>query len=319
MIIPKFLKENDTIGITACSNGVFDKLEKYENSIQNVKNQGFNIIETNNVRTSGVVSSDSITRAKELNELVINPDVQCISIASGGDFLYDMLPYVDFKSIQENVKWICGSSDPTSLLFTITTNYNIQTIYTPCNMSGFNGEMHPSLIQYFEILKGERKVQHKFDYCEGKSFSDVFDKKNEWIHINGDVDEKGVLIGGCLECIKDTIGTKFDHVKEFISQFDSMIWYFDVFNMTAEGVYLTMNQFKNAGWFDNTSAILFGRVAFPNTFVDMTYEELLKQAFPNQKVIFNMDIGHVKPSFTLINGAKAHIVSNDKENYLEFE
>ena len=71
MIIPEFLKEHDTIGITACSCGVIDKIEKYNNSINNVKKH-FNVIETNNVRTSGIVSSDKITRAKELKELYLN-------------------------------------------------------------------------------------------------------------------------------------------------------------------------------------------------------------------------------------------------------
>ena len=51
MIFPKYLNDNDTIGITACSCGVLKKINKYEDSINNVKNVGkFNIVETNNRR-----------------------------------------------------------------------------------------------------------------------------------------------------------------------------------------------------------------------------------------------------------------------------
>ena len=37
MLVPKFLKDNDTIGITASSAGILDKIDKYEDSINNVK------------------------------------------------------------------------------------------------------------------------------------------------------------------------------------------------------------------------------------------------------------------------------------------
>ena len=35
MIIPKYLNDNDTLGVTACSCGVLKKLPKYEKSINN--------------------------------------------------------------------------------------------------------------------------------------------------------------------------------------------------------------------------------------------------------------------------------------------
>ena len=84
MIFPKYLNDNDTIGITACSCGVLKKINKYEDSINNVKNVGmFNIVETNNVRTLGVVSSDRYTRKNELESLYKDDNIKAITIASG--------------------------------------------------------------------------------------------------------------------------------------------------------------------------------------------------------------------------------------------
>lgn len=322
MKYPSFLNDNDLIGITACSCGVLDKIDKYNKSINNFKKYGFNVIETKNVKTDGVVSSSNIDRANELKELYINDDVKMISIARGGDFLYDMLPLVDYDCINDNVKWISGSSDPTSLLFTITTNLDIATIYSPSNMTGFDEELlHPSLINYFKIIKGENVIQRKYDKCESESFSDILSKDDVWLNLNGDVNETGRLIGGCIECLKDIIGTKYDNAKNFIEKYkdDGTIWYFDVFNMTSESLYNTLLQFKNAGWFKYTKAILIGRVAFPNTYVDMGYEKMIKKAIPDIKVVYNMDIGHVKPAFTLINGSIATIVSNNNEGNLEMK
>lgn len=321
MKYPKYLDNGSLIGITACSCGVLGKIEKYEKSINNVKNQGFNIIETNNVRTDGVVSSDKITRARELESLFIDNNVDAVAIASGGDFLYDILDEVDFNLLKDNCKWLCGSSDPTSLLYILTTKYDVATIYSPCNMSGFSStDLHQSYLNYFEILKGNLVKQEKFLYIENSEVDDLFDQPNEWLNINGDIDERGIVIGGCIEVLKDIIGTKFDNTKEFLEKYkkDGFIWYFDVFSMTSEGLYNTLLQFKNAGWFKYTKAIVIGKVRFPSTFTGLEYEDAIKNALGNMKCIFNFDIGHVKPSFTMINGMKARVVSNGKEGYLEY-
>ena len=322
MIIPKYLSDGDLVGVTACSCGVLKKIAKYETSINNFKEYSkFNLIETSNVRTDGVVCCDRFTRKMELESLYKNNDVRAITIASGGDFLSDMLNVIDYETISKNVKWLCGSSDPTSLLYTVTTNLDIATIYSPCNMSGFNEiPLHESHVNYFRILKGELVKQCKFDKYEGESFSDELNTDNVWMNINGDVDETGVLIGGCIDSLKDIIGTKFDKTKEFIDKYKNkgIIWYFDVFSMTSEGLYNTLIQFRNAGWFEYTRAILIGKVCIPGSFVDMSYEELIGNAIPDIKVVYKFDIGHVKPSFTMINGVEARVVSNDNECYLEY-
>lgn len=321
MIFPKYLKNGDTIGITACSCGVLGKIEKYEKSINNIKNNGFNIIETDNVRTGGVVSSDKLVRARELESLFLSNEVNAIAIASGGDFLYDMLDEVDFNILKDNPKWLAGSSDPTSLLYILTTKYDIATLYSPCNMSGFSSDdLHQSYLNYFEILKGNLVKQEKFPYMENSEVDDLFDQPNEWLNINGNVDEEGIVIGGCIEVLKDIIGTKFDNTLEFLEKYkdNGFIWYFDVFSMTSEGLYNTLLQFKNAGWFKYSKAVIVGKVRFPNTFTGMKYEDAVKNALPDVKTIFNFDIGHVKPSFTMINGMKARVVSNELEGSLEY-
>ena len=319
MIVPKSLNNNDTIGVTACSCGILDKLDKYEKSINNVKRNGFKVIETNNVRTSGIVSSEKKVRAKELESLYLDDNIKCIQIASGGDFLIDMLEEINPSVISNNVKWLCGSSDPTSLLYYVTTSLDIATLYSPCNMSGFNSDnLHESYLNYFKFLKGDYVKQYKYPYYE--SDDDIFDKPNEWLNINGDVDESGILIGGCIDCLKDIIGTKFDNTLSFLDKYkdNGFIWYFDVFSLTSEELYRTLLQFKYAGWFKYCKAVIIGKVRFPNTFTDTTYEDMIKMALPDKKIIYNFDVGHVKPSFIMINGLKVRVISNENEGSLEY-
>ncbi len=317
MITPKYLNKGDTIGTTACSCGVLEKIDKYEKSNKNIKSLGFDILETPNVRTSGIVSSDPVTRAKELESLYKDSNVKAIAITSGGDFLIDMLDKVNYDVIKNNVKWLCGSSDPTSLLYTVTTNLDIATIYSPCNMSGFSSDnLHESYLNYFEILKGNLVKQNRYPFYE--SDDDIFDKENKWININGDVDETGTLIGGCIESLKDVIGTRFDKTNSFLEKYKDTIWYFDVFSMQPEDLYRTLIQFKMAGWFRYTKAIIIGKVRFPSSFLNLSYEDMIKKALPNMKVIYNFDVGHVKPSMTMINGFKVRVISNDNEGSLEY-
>ncbi len=319
MIIPEFLKENDTVGITACSAGVLDKIDKYEKSLNNFKGKGFNVIETPNVRTSGLVSSDPETRVKELNSLIVNKDVKMINMAAGGDFLCEILPLLDYDLIKNNLKWYGGSSDPTSLIYSITTKLDIPTIYTPCNMSGYSSDnLHQSYLDYFEIIKGNLVKQYKSPTYE--SADDVFDLTNDWESFGESIDTSGVLLGGCIDVLKDLIGTKFDNTKEFIEKYkdDGIIWYFDVFSMSAEDLYRTLLQFKNAGWFQYTKLIVIGKVRFPNSFNNFSYDEVIKKALDEYQVIYKFDVGHTKPSMTMINGFKARIKYNEEEGSLEY-
>lgn len=317
MIIPDFLKKDDVIGVTACSCGILRKVDKYERTLEHFK-KDYKIIETPNVRTEGVVSSDALTRWNELKSLFLNKDVKMINIASGGDFLAEMLPYIDFDIIRNNVKWVGGSSDPTSLLYTITTKLDIATIYTPCNMSGMDvSNLHGSYKSYFEIIKGNLVRQEKYDKFE---HNDIFDQDNEWIYFNGDIDVDGVLIGGCLDSIKDIIGTKFDGTKDFISRYKDkgIIWYFDVFSMSPETLCNTINQFRNAGYLEGCRAILIGKVKYPPDFYGITYEEAITRSIGDIPVVYKFDVGHVKPSMTMINGYDVHVVCNKNNNYLEY-
>ncbi len=132
MIYPEFITGNDTIGVTAPSDGITNpvKVKRLDYAIENMQNLGFRVVETDDVRTSfkGKSASSDI-EARELESLYLNPNIKMIFCSSGGDFLLEMLSTVDFSIIKNNPKWLQGYSDPTGLLYTITTNLDIATIY----------------------------------------------------------------------------------------------------------------------------------------------------------------------------------------------
>ena len=85
IIYPKKLNVGDTIGTTAVS--MTANLDKIDLAIDNLKELGLKVIETENVRKSeGAVSSSGEQRAYELLELYKNTDVKYIIASRGGEF-----------------------------------------------------------------------------------------------------------------------------------------------------------------------------------------------------------------------------------------
>lgn len=324
MIYPEFLKKGDTVGICAPSAGIGEQdFAEFDVSLYHLRKQDWNIKETASVRSGLDESAPPKIRGAEFNELSRNQDVRAIICASGGDFLISMLPYVDANAIKADPKWIQGYSDPTSLLYYVTTALDVATIYG-ANAGGFWMEkLHPSLADGIKILNGDIPVQHSFYFYErdrsGRNGGFNLTERIEWLTPNGSVDASGRLLGGCLDCICDIIGTRFDKTLDFIKRYndDGIIWYFDIFAMKAEAVHNTLFKMKDMGYFSNARAFVFGRVCFPSSFTGMSYIEAARKILDDAPMIFDADIGHVAPKFTLINGAMARIESSDSKGKLE--
>ncbi len=333
MIYPEFLKEKDTIGVTAPSDGITDevKLKRLDNAIKTFEEKGFNIKETPNVRCSVKGrSSTSKERASELESLYEDKEVNAIITSGGGDFLLEMLSELDFNVIKDNPKWLQGYSDPTGLLFTITTNLDIATVYSD-NFKTFGMEpWHKSLENNLEILKGNIIEQTSFSkYEEDKKLITGLEpfnltKKVYWKNLNNEevINIKGRMIGGCLDLITELFGTRFDKTKDFLEKYkdDGIIWYFDVCELSSESLIRTLWKLKDNGYFKYTKGILFSRVYACNSYYDISYEEAIYESLKdlNIPIIINADIGHVSPRMTIINGAIATITSSKGKAKIKF-
>ena len=166
MIYPKFIQRGDTIGVTATSKGNSDELhiKKLENGIIQLRNRGYHIKETPDVRNDKCGrSAPKKERANEFIELISDDTVSAIITARGGEFLLEILPYIDFDIIKQNPKWVQGYSDTTGLGFCITTISDVATIYGE-NFGAFGMKpWHISIEENLELLEGKKIVQKSFD------------------------------------------------------------------------------------------------------------------------------------------------------------
>lgn len=335
MIYPQFLKEKDTIGVTAPSDGIIEKIDLYrlDSAIHKLKQLGFNVVETKNVRTSEKgVSSSSKIRAQELETLYRNDNVKLVICAAGGDFLLEMLSDFDFDVVKNNPKWLQGYSDPTGLLFTITTNLDIATIYADNFKSFGMKNWHESLKNNLEILKGNIIEQNSFEKYEKEKVKYVvgdesyhLTEKVYWESLTGEdkIIIRGRIIGGCIDILNDLFGTRFDNTKNFIEKYkeDGIVWYFDNCEFSSEQLIRTLWKFKDNGWFQYTKGIIFGRSMTESSYYDISFKEALVHSLENLSIpiIINADIGHIAPRMTIINGAIATITSEKGKGTISFE
>ena len=75
MIYPSFLTNGSTIGICAPSAGAGKDLESFDACLDTLKQQGYNINETQHVRVNDPRGGSAKQRGDELNQLFQDPEV----------------------------------------------------------------------------------------------------------------------------------------------------------------------------------------------------------------------------------------------------
>lgn len=336
MIYPKFLKDKDVISLTAPSEGCFNdeiELNGFENGIKEFEKRGIKVKETPDCRKCKLGRSDSAQkRAEEFTNCFKDKETNAVLCYAGGEFLIEVLPYVDFNVIKENPKWFQGFSDPTSLLFYMTTALDIATIYSNNFRKFAMTPWHVSLENSLKILKGDLIEQHSFESYENGRIEKVsgtegynLDTKARWKNITGEdkISLNGRLIGGCLDVLANIVGTRFDNVKNFIEKYkdDGIVWYFDNCDFTNEQVVRVLWQLKEAGWFKYAKGFIFGRSANSVSCFDISFKDSVLASLKelNVPIIIDTDMSHKAPASTFINGAIINIESENGKGKFTFE
>ena len=334
MNYPENLKPGDLIGICAPSAGIVkpEKIEKLEIAINALKEMGYRVLETPSVRCEeNGRSASAKVRAEEFMSLLQNEEVKLIIFATGGDFLCEMLDYLDFDLIKTlKPKWMQGYSDITGISYIFNINFYIPTIYAQTIKDYAMVPLHQSLVDALRLASGEEVIQYSFDKYE-KEWSDSENPRDgynatepvEWKNILGPekIEMEGRSVGGCLDCIKSYIGTKYDNVKNYIEAHkeEGIIWFLEVFEMNTAELQRTLWQMKSAGYFNYCKGIIFGRPLFIREDYETSFNEACKIALAdlNIPVICDADIGHVSPQMSIVNGAILKITSENGKGKVE--
>ncbi|MGN0316666.1 MAG: S66 peptidase family protein [Lachnospira sp.] len=334
MRYPEFLKENGTIGFVAPSFGCATEPYKtaFEQTLINFGTRGHAALLGPNVyMSSGIGISNSPKEcASELVSMYISEDNEALISCGGGELMCEILEYVDFDAITAaKPKWYLGYSDNTNFTFLQNTICDNASIYGPCAATFGMNPWHEALEDTYNILKGdihtvkgysgwekdslktETNPAPQYNITESKVLR-VFDGERIIPVNEAELSFNGRLTGGCMDCLVNLLGTRFDKVGDFNDKYsdDGIIWFLESCDLNVFSIRRAMWQMDNAGWFKNVKGFLIGRpYVYGQEMMGLDqYEAVLYSLRKyNVPVIMDCDFGHLPPAMPIVSGALADI------------
>ena len=278
---PPRLKPGDTIGIVAPA-GCFDH-DLFMLGLSVLQSMGFQTRVPDEVfdRTGYLAGSDA-QRARLLNQLFEEPDVQAIVCARGGFGCLRILPLVDFDIISAHPKVFVGFSDITALLAAITRQSGLVT---------FHGPMVTPLATAPELTR--------------RSLSDAItsDAPVEIAPAAGIVlqagQATGPVIGGNLATLCHLLGTPFE------AGFENHILLLEDRGEAPYRIDRMLSQMKLAGRFKGIAGIILGRFKDCGN-LDEIYR-IFQDRFQDMHIpiLAGFDVGHSRQNMTIPIGMTA--------------
>lgn len=333
MRYPEFLKAGGSIGYIAPSFG--PTVEPYTTLFQSVREKfaclGYSqVLGPNCFATDGVGKSSTPENCgAEINDFFTNDRCDVIISCGGGETMCEDLPFVDFEAMAKATpKWYMGYSDNTNLVFTLPTLCDTAAIYGP-NICDFGQKpLHPAVDDAWNVLTGRLADNgaihvHSYPLWEKDKIRDgenpfepynvtepfemvLFDGKN--VSTDAEVQFSGRLIGGCLDCLVNLCGTRFDKVSSFLEKYkdDGFIWFMEACDFSAMSIRRALWQLDNAGWFKYAKGFLIGRPCNYDSNVlgvDRHNAVLVNLAKYGVPILMDLDIGHLPPQMPIIAGS----------------
>ncbi len=250
----------------------------------------------------------------------------------GGELAMELLELINFEELaQIKPKWFSGFSDLSTLHLPLTTLSGWATLHGPNLMELAAESLDPTTQNIWDILQTDRGAvitQQSSSYyqVEGNNWRTDpnagfnLTEPTKWKRLDGEIsslDFKGRLIGGCLETISRLAGTKFGNIAQFCHQYceDGVILYFESSELKPCELTRALLSLRMHGWFDNISGLLIGRSATVETKdpnLQNAYDALNSAlGYLTIPILYDVDIGHVPPQLSLVNGAIAKVSFNE--------
>ena len=318
-----FLPDKGTIGFVAPSFGC--KAEPYkaafDAALLKFREMGYGTdLGENCYLDAGIgISNTPELCARELMDSYLSDRNDVIISCGGGELMCEILPYMDFERIRKGKpKWFMGYSDNTNFAFLLPTLCDMAAIYGPCAGSFGMEPWHQSIRDAMNLLTGKKKEVSGYDLFELES------EKNEEnplapYHltekrrlVGGDAHMRGRLLGGCLDCLSNLVGTDFDRAAEFAERYreEGVIWFLEACDLNVFSIRRALWQLSEAGWFQHAKGFLIGRpMHFEEPMMGLDRHSAVTGILHDYHVpiIMDLDIGHLPPMMPLIEGALADV------------
>ncbi|MBX3636778.1 MAG: LD-carboxypeptidase [Rubrivivax sp.] len=331
-LYPPPLRPGDRIAVTAPSSGVEPRHHaRLDLVLGHLRTRGFAVEEGRCLRDErDDASAGADERAAELQALLCRDDIAAVIPPWGGERALELLDRLDWARLAAaRPKWLLGYSDTSSLLLPLTLRLGWATAHGPCLMDLAPGQDDALTSRTLEVLatpaggavEQAASTLHQSqwgDFASDPGCTYRLDRPTRWWRVDGSdpaapVQARGRLIGGCLDTLPPLAAGPHAPVRGFIERCsaDGVLLYLENAELSPTGVLRALHALRWAGWLDGLAALLIGRSAArePAGAQHLRHDDALRQTLGTLPcpVLAGLDIGHVPPQFTLVNGARAEI------------
>lgn len=354
MRYPKSLPQGGTIGFLAPSFGC--NIEPYRtafgHAVEKWHEMGYRtVLGPNCYAGEGIgISSTPVRCGQEVMEMFLSEEPDCLISCGGGELMCEILPYVDFGRLAEaEPKWFMGYSDNTNLTYLLATLADTASVYGPCAPSFGMEPWHEALWDAFGILTGQGAarngcertsagrgaVVHGYEMWEKESLKSEENPLAPYHlteergirsylgreSVSGELRFQGRLLGGCLDCLVNLLGTRFDRTREFVERYrgDGIVWFLEACDLNVFAIRRALWQMEEAGWLSHVKGFLIGRPANGEAMMGLdAYGAVLEVAGrKNVPVVMDVDLGHLPPMMPIVVGSMADVAVNGNDIRIE--
>lgn len=338
MKYPKNLQPGGTIGFVAPSFGC--NIEPYHSAFLNAQKKwesmGYRLDPGPNCFAGeGIGISNTPQKCgQELMEYYVKEENDCLISCGGGELMCEILEHLDFEKLAAAApKWYMGLSDNTNFTYLLTTLCDTASIYGPCAAAFGMEPWHKAVKDAFDLLTGKKHTVSGYPLWEREGKKD---EENPLLPYNvteprilkkypdQDLKFSGRLLGGCMDCLVNLLGTRFDRTKDFIEAYknDGILWFLEACDLNVFGIRRAMWQMEHAGWFEHANGFLIGRpLCFGQEMMGLdAYSAILEIASRhNVPVVMDIDLGHLPPAMPLITGSLGHVTVRGNDIRIRME
>ena len=288
---PLFLKNGDTIGITAPAGYI--TIEEIQPAIIQMESWGYKIKVGDTIgKKDFTFGGTDEERINDFQQMLDDPKIKAIMCARGGYGAVRIIDKLKWGKFKAKPKWIIGFSDITVFHTHLDRHFGVASIHSKmCN--SFPDDWAKAELIQIETIESIKKILSgvKMKYEAVPNIS------------NRHGSAKGILVGGNLKTIETLTGTPSDiktdgkilfveDTGEYMYSVDRMFWHLNRAGKLSKLKGLIIGGFKIKKDPDTED---FGK----------TLEQIVLEKVKNYKypVCFDFPVGHQRNNFALKHGA----------------
>jgi muramoyltetrapeptide carboxypeptidase len=287
---PPALRKGDLIGVVAPAGAV--KTDDLNAGISRLEELGYRILVGRSLhRAARYLAGRDADRAADVMAMFENPDVRAVVAARGGYGTSRVIPLLDPKIIKRSPKIFVGSSDLTLLLHFLRAVCGFVTFHGPMVSPNFGKYSSPTTNESFVRILGAIEPPGRYDV--------------RGVTVLKGGSAEGVLTGGCLSLVCQTIGTPYE------IRTDGAIVFLEDINEPPYRIDRMLTYLKQLGKFETARAVIFGPMpdCHPAPHESYTIHDVIRDVLGDLQcpILADFPSGHGGTNVTLPFGVRAAV------------